>query len=201
MRIDDARRHVERGVRDAPHPDTPVVIRHVLEEPLNRVVRVSAFVDVFGPRLLRDVRAHVDEIALGHPFSAHVLIDEDVALVGEPRRRPKQILVGVEPVWGDGVRRTTEQDRVGLRGVLRRIDGREELHAVAHGDHDFALRVVGLDVLRQLTGLLLCLLRRRRSRRGPIEKDADRYNGRPECAPANIFSHAHNRYPTAGGEK
>ena len=46
MRVDDARRDVEAGLRDADHAGAAVVVRDVLQQPLDGVVGVGALVDV-----------------------------------------------------------------------------------------------------------------------------------------------------------
>ena len=48
--------------------------------------------------LLRPVRPHVDELALRHPAAAHILVDDDVAVLAEERRRAEVRLVGVDAV-------------------------------------------------------------------------------------------------------
>ena len=69
-------------------PDPAVVVRHVLDQPVDGVVGVGALVDVGRAALLGDdVRPHVDELALRHPAAAHVLVGEDVAVLAEERRR------------------------------------------------------------------------------------------------------------------
>ena len=78
MGVDDAGRRVEPRIRDAPKADAPVVARHVLQQPFDRVVGVRALVDVRVPFRRVDVRAHLDEIALGEIPAAHILKHEDV---------------------------------------------------------------------------------------------------------------------------
>ena len=112
--VDHAGGRVEPGVRDAPHADPAVVVGHVLEQPVDRVERVGALVDVGGAGLLRPVRPHVDELALRHPAPAHVLVDHDVALGAEERRRAEVRLVGVDAVGLNAVGRPAEHDRVAL---------------------------------------------------------------------------------------
>src|SRR5207302_98247 len=82
-------------IRDAPHADPAVVIWYVLDQPVDRVIGVRAFVDVVGAVLLRPVRPHVDELALRHPAPADVLVDDDVTLVAEERRGTEVRLVRI----------------------------------------------------------------------------------------------------------
>lgn len=77
---------IESGVGDAPHADFLVVAVDVVDQPLDGVVGVVAFIAGSGGRVgsgrrVVDVGPHVVVGAFGHPTSAHVLMDEDVALV------------------------------------------------------------------------------------------------------------------------
>ena len=83
--VDHAGGRVETRVRDAPHTDPAVVVGDVLDEPVDRVERVGALVDVGGAGLLRLVRPHVDEFTLRHPAAANILVHDDVALGAEVR--------------------------------------------------------------------------------------------------------------------
>ena len=84
--VDHAGDGVETRVRDARLPDLAVVPLHVLQQPLDGVVGVAALVDLLA--LLRwVVRPHIDELALGHPPPAHVLVDEDVPALAHSARR------------------------------------------------------------------------------------------------------------------
>jgi hypothetical protein len=96
------------------------------------------------------VRTHVLEHAFRHPAAAHVLVHEDVALVGEERRRPDAAAILVGPVRRDAIRRPVDHDRVRLRLILRRVDGREQSHAIAHRDVDLGFRVARLDGVQAL---------------------------------------------------
>ena len=49
--VDHPGGRIETGIRDSPHPDLAVVVRDVLDEPVDGVVRVAAFVDVVRPFL------------------------------------------------------------------------------------------------------------------------------------------------------
>src|SRR5688500_11910563 len=95
MRIDHAHRSAEAGIRDAPHADAAVVVWNVLYEPLDRVIGVSAFVDVFRAAFLRLVRPYVYELAFRHQSSAHVLVDEDELLALKVVRWAKSVSVSV----------------------------------------------------------------------------------------------------------
>ncbi len=86
VRVDHSRGREEAGRRDAPGADATVVVRDVLDQPVDRVVGVGAFVDVLCAVLDVDVRRHVLEVALRHEAPARVLVDEDEAVVAEPLR-------------------------------------------------------------------------------------------------------------------
>ena len=142
MRIDDARGSVEPRIRDTPDADAAVVVGHVLQQPLDRVVGVGALVDV-GVRLrLVDVRPHLDEIAFRQITPADVLKHEDVAGLVERLRRSQPRPELIDAVRRHAVRRARHQERIAPRGVLRHVDRREEPLAVAHRDGRLVLRVV-----------------------------------------------------------
>ncbi len=79
--VDDADGGVEARVGVAPDADPAVVVRQVLDQPLDGVPGVGALVGA-GGRIVAD-RSHVDELALRHKAAAHVFGDEDVALARE----------------------------------------------------------------------------------------------------------------------
>ncbi len=72
-------------VDDAEHADAAVVVRHVLEQPVDGVVGVGDFVDglgVFG-FASSDGRTLHDELPLGLVSATNVLKDEDVTVSSE----------------------------------------------------------------------------------------------------------------------
>ena len=87
MRVDHAGGGVEAGIGDAPHADLAVVVGDVLDQPLDGVVGVGAFVGVLRAALDGAVRRHVDELAFGHVAAADVLVDEDVTPLCRTARR------------------------------------------------------------------------------------------------------------------
>ena len=78
MTIDAGHRSVKARIRDAVDADAPVVVRNVLDEPIDRVVRVAGFVNLV-PFLVGNVRTHVLVLALTHITPAHVPVNKDVA--------------------------------------------------------------------------------------------------------------------------
>ena len=133
--VDRGHRGVEARVRDAPDPDLAVVEADALQEPLDRVPGVARLVHVL--RALGGVEGpHVHELALRHEAAPHVLVDEDEPLLRRRFRGAHAVGVGVAPVGRDAVGRAVEQDRIplGATGVLRDVDGGEQLHPVAHRD-------------------------------------------------------------------
>ena len=117
------------GIRDAEDADAPVVVRHVLEEPVDRVVGVGALVGAFRVGGIVQRAVH-EELALAAESPADVLVDEDVPVRGE-----EPIVVPHRRVAGDAVWRARDED--GQRGVRapRLADARVEPNAVAHRDH------------------------------------------------------------------
>src|SRR5688500_505394 len=61
MSIDHTNSNVKAGIRDAPHPHTSIVVRHITDQPINRVVCVSALVDVPGAAFSRFMRSNIYE--------------------------------------------------------------------------------------------------------------------------------------------
>src|SRR5262249_22046382 len=62
-----------------------------------------------------------------------------------------QILVKIATSAADAVRRARQDDRQRPFDILRRVDGRVQPHAVAHGDHRLALG----ELRRRVNDLLL----------------------------------------------
>src|SRR5213596_232614 len=71
------------GIRDPEDPHAAVVVRHVLHEPIDRVVGVAALV---GTRMAGVGRTVHVEGSLGAEPAANVLLDVDVAVEAEPLR-------------------------------------------------------------------------------------------------------------------
>src|SRR5213596_2565392 len=74
------------GIRDPEDPHAAVVVRHVLHEPIDRVVGVAALV---GTRMAGVGRTVHVEGSLGAEPAANVLLDVDVAVEAEPLRTPR----------------------------------------------------------------------------------------------------------------
>ncbi len=148
--VDDAGGGVEAGIGDAPHADLAVVVGDVVNEPLDGVVGVGAFVGILGAALDGAVRRHVDEIAFGHVAAADVLVDEDELLAAEFIRRAEGGLVVLHAVGPDAVGRAGQHDGIGFGGVLGDVDAGEEALAIAHGNLEFVLGIVRLDEFEAL---------------------------------------------------
>ena len=144
MRVHERHQRQEAVVRDPEDADLPVRLRHVLHEPVDRVVRVGRV--VHGRRVLRPVQRPVHHVvALGAVLAAHVLHDADVAALDdrldrvvvavEARAEVRALVLGRELVGVVG--RPREENRHALRPV-RNEDHRVQLHAVAHRDLDLA---------------------------------------------------------------
>ena len=133
MRIEHRHHREPTQIRDAEHADAPVVARHILEQPLDRVVRIGALVERRGIAR-RARRALHDERPFGTELSAQVLKREDVAFVGQRLEIRDKVAGGTV----DAVRRALHDDRqrCGLGG--RREDLRVKTHAVSHCDHHVA---------------------------------------------------------------
>ena len=142
VRIDDARRGKESGIRDSPDAGIAVIVRNVLEQPVDRVVEIAAVVHILLGFLVVDVRPHLDERSLRHITPSDILKDENVSRFIEFGGRPKLRSVKVDAVGADAVRSAIDQKWIRARSVLRNIHRGEEVNAVPHRDPVFVLGVV-----------------------------------------------------------
>ena len=149
MRLDHGGVDEKAGIRDAEHADLPVGLRHVGEEPLERVPRVGGFVDALRVATIAWRAVH-DELARRLVLAADVLEDEHVA-VGHQLLEGDHDVLGAAPSFG-AVGGAREQDGERTARVLRHEDHREELDAVAHRDAQVAAiearREVGVGTAR-----------------------------------------------------
>ena len=139
-------------IRNAPDADATVIVRNVFDQPVDRVVRVGAFVGVRGGGEVRLVGGNVDKGAFGKIAAANVLIDDDEPVPGENVGRAQALAVVVDTVGRHRIGRALHQDGVLLRVVLRDVDGGKELHAVAHGNAVIEFGVVSTGVLGLFAG-------------------------------------------------
>src|SRR5450631_3631373 len=76
MRLDHAGRRVETVVGNTLETDSPIVMRNVLDEPVDRIEGISAFVGIH-PRMLGGTNGpHLDETAARCVATADALRDE-----------------------------------------------------------------------------------------------------------------------------
>ena len=83
MRVDDAGGSEEAGIRNSPDARVPIVVGHILEQPVDGVVEIAGVVDVLLGFLVVEVRAHFDELAFRHVTAADILKDENVSRLVE----------------------------------------------------------------------------------------------------------------------
>ena len=136
MRPQQRHRRCQAVVRDTEHPDLAVVVRHVLDQPFDRVVGVRRLAGCF--RVLEVGLRRQLEGAFGSESAAQVLDDEDVAVA---RQLAERSLAGVRRARRHAVGRSAKQDRQRPSGVGRREDHRFELDAVPDRHHDLAVAV------------------------------------------------------------
>ncbi len=158
------RGHLERRVRiDQGHGDRPAVIgradhadllvrfRHVLGQPVDRVVGVGGVVGL-GRIERPHRRPRHDVVALRAVLAADILVDEDITVIdpfaiGAPHGVAQvRLLVGDE---ASGIVGRAFHQHGQAMGALRHDDDGMQLDAVAHRNHHLALDVVivgvGLD--------------------------------------------------------
>ena len=143
--VDHAHGRFPAGIGNAPLPDAPVVVRDVRKQPRNGVVGVAAFIHVVRTRLVGIVSPDQFELAVGLIAPPHILEYKDVPVAVEQLRRPEPLVIFLRTVGRDGVRRTLEQDGVGSGRIFGRVDDRELLRSVAHGNSVLSLAVVILE--------------------------------------------------------
>jgi len=132
MRRERGHRRRPARIRDADDADAAIVIGHVFDQPLDRVVGIGHFVHKLRIVLEHgDRRALHHELAFGFVASADVLEDEGVAVAGERAEFPLRPV----RIFGRLIGRAFEDDRQWAGGIFRREDVGVQLHAVAHRDH------------------------------------------------------------------
>jgi|SRR5579863_625413 len=146
MGIDQAVRGVVAGIGDAPDADFAVVVWEIVDQPVDGVIGIGAVIEVAGAVKVGFVRADVYKRAFGHVAAADVLVDENESLCFGGFGRADADAVVISSVWGDRVGRALHQDRIFLRRVLRDVDACEQTDAIAHGDAEFVLGVVGAGI-------------------------------------------------------
>jgi len=151
--IDHARGGVEPGIGNPRLTNFAIVSFDILEEELNRVVGVGAFVEILGT-LVGVVWAHIEECPLGHPAAPDILVNEDEAFFLEMGGWPQIQAVVVNTVRRDAVGRPVEHERESAGGVLGDIHGCEQLDPIAHRDLVFVLGVIGDHMIAKGLGLL-----------------------------------------------
>ena len=127
------------GVGHAHHADPPVVRRHVLHQPVDRVIGVGRLVHALCP--LRLERHRHGERAFAFEAAAHVLVDEDVAV----RLHELEAALPADRAGRrHAIGRALEQDRQRTLLVERPADHRLQTGAVAHRHHHLAVAVARL---------------------------------------------------------
>ena len=136
VRIEHRHHGEPAWVRNAQHAHSTVVVRHAMDQPFDRVVRIGAFVHrARVPALARwpggPGGPHHDELPLRRVAAADVLKDEDVTVSGE------RVVVAAQRTGGAGdpVRRAREDERQRRMHSAWDEDRGVQLDAVAHRDH------------------------------------------------------------------
>src|SRR5581483_1326565 len=189
MRINDAGRCEESGIRNPPDSGFAVVVGNVFQQPVNAVIGVTAVVDVFVGFLLVDVRPHLGEGSFRHVSATHVLKHKDVAGFVELKRGTKLLTVLIDTIGGDAVRSAVEEKWIRTGAVFGNVDSSEQMNPVAHGNAVFVFRVMFLYIVSRLIGFVLTGKGRKQDE---YKRKNDQGIGRSHSRPHR------NRQPTCG---
>src|SRR5579859_3979677 len=120
MRIDHAHGDEIAGIRDAVHADAAVVVRNILDQPVDGVVGVGAFVHGF---LIAGIGRGVQhfKFACGAVAPTNILKDKNVA-VGKHVGVAVKTVAHTPVASGNSVRSSFEKYRQRFLGVLRRVN-------------------------------------------------------------------------------
>ena len=148
MRIHQRHQRRKSIVRNSQNADLPIALRHILHQPVDRVISVGRMVD--RRRIQRPVQRPVHHIvAFRSVLAAHVLHHADVSalhnhfdrVVIAVQNRSQMRTLRMTQQCAGVIRRPRQQDRRILR-ALGNHDHRMQLHPVAHRDHHIPLDVV-----------------------------------------------------------
>ncbi len=106
--VDDACRGVETQVGIPPDADLAVVVLQMGHQPLDRVIRIGALVN------LRHMRPHIDELTIRHKSSTDVLLDKDKTLANHFLGQIERLRITINPVGPNAVGRPCQEHRIGL---------------------------------------------------------------------------------------
>ncbi len=88
----------ESRIGNAPDAGIAVVVRHILQQPVDGVVKIAGVVHVLLGFLVVDVRTHLDKCTLRHVAAAHILEDENVSRLVEVGRGPELLAVQIHAI-------------------------------------------------------------------------------------------------------
>ena len=150
MRVDARGHGKEAGIAGADEAGATVVVGDVLEQPIDGVPGVSAFVDGIGGMMIDHGATH-DELTFTLVASADVFVDEDVTGAGElgPLAKERGARGGVRAIGC-----ALDKKWKGLGDVGGLEDDGVEFDAIAHGDHDFRALVVVEEVMDGIASAL-----------------------------------------------
>ena len=145
MRIDQAHQHRKAVIAGAHGADFAIGLRHVLDQPVDRVVGIGRMIHRRVIQVARQRPGH-HIVAFGFVFSAYILGHDDVAGVGELAEAQGQDQRAARTIPAAGEFAGVVGRAIENHGRTRRAFGNDddgmELHAIAHGNHDVALDVV-----------------------------------------------------------
>ena len=152
----------------------------VLHKPFDGVIGVAALIELSIGGFVFEMRSHVDKLAAAHVATSNILEDKDVAILFEVGCWPKSRAVLRHAIWANAIRRPHHQDGIlsSWVGIVRFVDGSEQLDAIAHGDPNFCFRVVRTNKVRTFVRRRLPETDPRRNQRA--EKNENQTKGRTQ---------------------
>ena len=147
MGVNECHRDVPARVRDPQHPHPAVVSLHVLDEPIDGVVRVGRRVDRIAVRSMAE-RAIPFEFPFRTMPATRILHRDNILLLGELAKSGIEVPCEFAVRLCDAVGSPHEYDWQRFSLISRRIDFRVKPDAVTCGNHDLGLGVLTGSVSR-----------------------------------------------------
>ena len=156
MRIDCSRRSIKTGIGNSPLANGSIVPWQRLDQILDRIVSVGAFVDTAARSgHLGNMGSHVDKLAATHVAASNILKYKDVSVFFKLRTWAQPGFIGAKSVGPDAIGCAAQKDGIlfGRIWVIRRVDACKKLDPISHPYPNFGLGIVSADVFGPRIGL------------------------------------------------